>query len=99
MNTDKIKELERKVTELKQSIPPHSVKPEMLVKLEELEEELQKEKSKGERISFGSYAVVACGTLAPEINYLKKSGFLDAREILFTKPGRHEKIIESWKVI
>jgi hypothetical protein len=40
--------------------------------------------------SFEDYAVVACGTLSPEINYLKKQGFLNARRILFTKPGRHE---------
>ena len=42
------------------------------------------------RLSFGDYAVVACGTLNMELNYLKDSGFLDARKILYTKPGRHE---------
>jgi hypothetical protein len=40
--------------------------------------------------SFKDYAVVSCGTLAPELNHLEKSNFLDARKILFTKPGRHE---------
>jgi len=25
-----------------------------------------------------------------ELNYLKDSGFLDAKKILYTKPGRHE---------
>jgi len=40
--------------------------------------------------SFRDYAVVACGTLNLELNYLKKAGFLDARKILYTKPGRHE---------
>jgi len=40
--------------------------------------------------SFKDYAVVSCGTLSPELNYLKKSNFLDAKKILFTKPGRHE---------
>lgn len=40
-------------------------------------------------ISFKDYAVVACGVLAPEINALKKEGFLDAR-LLFTAPGLHQ---------
>ncbi len=42
-------------------------------------------------VSFEDYAVVSCGTLSLEINFLKKSGFLNARRILFTKPGRHER--------
>jgi hypothetical protein len=41
-------------------------------------------------ISFQEYAVVACGTLNMELNKLEKSGALDARKILYTKPGRHE---------
>ena len=44
----------------------------------------------GNRISFRDYAIVACGTLNMELNHLKDSGFLDARKILYTKPGRHE---------
>ena len=40
--------------------------------------------------SFKDYVIVACGTLSPELNYLKKDGFLDAKKILYTKPGRHE---------
>ena len=40
--------------------------------------------------SFKDYAVVSCGTLNLELNYLKTTGFLDARKILYTKPGRHE---------
>jgi hypothetical protein len=40
--------------------------------------------------SFADLAVVACGTLGPELNHLKQSGFLNARKLLFTKPGRHE---------
>ena len=44
----------------------------------------------GNQFSFRDYAIVACGTLIPELNYLKEDGFLDARKILFTKPGRHE---------
>lgn len=41
-------------------------------------------------ISFQDYVIISCGTLAPELSYLKKHGFLDARKVLFTKPGRHE---------
>ena len=42
------------------------------------------------RSSFRDYAIVACGTVNLELNYLKDSGFLDAKKILYTKPGRHE---------
>jgi hypothetical protein len=42
------------------------------------------------RPSFQDYAIVACGTLNMELNYLRDSGFLDVRKILYTKPGRHE---------
>jgi hypothetical protein len=41
-------------------------------------------------LSFRDYAIVACGTLNMELNYLRDSGFLNARKILYTKPGRHE---------
>jgi hypothetical protein len=41
-------------------------------------------------VSFQDHAIVACGTLNMELNHLKDSGFLDARKILYTKPGRHE---------
>jgi len=41
-------------------------------------------------LSFRDYAIVACGTVNLELNYLKGSGFLDAKKILYTKPGRHE---------
>jgi len=40
--------------------------------------------------SFREYAIVACGTLNMELNYLRDSGFLNAEKILYTKPGRHE---------
>jgi hypothetical protein len=36
------------------------------------------------------YAIVACGTMNMELNYLRDGGFLDVRKILYTKPGRHE---------
>jgi hypothetical protein len=42
------------------------------------------------RLSFGDYAIVACGTVNMELNYLRDSDFLDAKKILYTKPGRHE---------
>ena len=41
-------------------------------------------------ISFRDYAIVSCGTLVPELSDLKAQGFLDARKVLYTKPGRHE---------
>jgi len=41
-------------------------------------------------VSFQDYAIVACGTLNMELNHLKDGGLLDARKILYTKPGRHE---------
>ncbi len=44
--------------------------------------------------SFKDYVIVSCGTMAPELNYLKNSKFLDAGKILYTKPGRHEDSIE-----
>jgi len=34
-----------------------------------------------QRISFKDYVIVSCGTLAPELNYLKKQEFLDAKKI------------------
>ena len=45
-------------------------------------------------MSFKDYVVVACGTLAPELNYLRKKGFLDTKEIVYTTPGRHEVLKE-----
>ncbi|CAA7601695.1 Domain of unknown function DUF1638 [Acididesulfobacillus acetoxydans] len=40
-------------------------------------------------LSFKDYAIVACGTLIPELNYLKDNGFLDAK-IIYTAPGLHQ---------
>jgi hypothetical protein len=45
-------------------------------------------------LSFKDYIIVSCGTLAPELNYLKKQGFLDAKKIVYTTPGRHEVLKE-----
>jgi len=47
--------------------------------------------------SFKDSTIASCGTLAPELNYLRKEGFLDAERIVYTTPGRHEvpKELES----
>jgi len=49
------------------------------------------------QLFFKDYAIVSCGTLGPELNYLRKEGFLDAGKIVYTTPGRHEvpKELES----
>ena len=44
--------------------------------------------------SFADIAIVSCGTLSLELNYLKKEGFLDASHLFFTTPGLHEDIHE-----
>ncbi|MFZ3101029.1 MAG: DUF1638 domain-containing protein [Desulfitobacteriaceae bacterium] len=41
-------------------------------------------------ISFKNYAIVACGTMIPELNHLKENGFLDAGVVLYTAPGLHQ---------
>ncbi len=41
MNTDKAKEIEAKIAELKARLPAHSVPPQMWQELEELESELE----------------------------------------------------------
>ena len=41
-------------------------------------------------VSFSNIIIVSCGTLSPELNYLKETWFLDARHIFFTTPGLHE---------
>lgn len=41
-------------------------------------------------LSFADVAIVACGTLSPELNYLRETGFLDTPHILYTRPGLHE---------
>jgi ATP phosphoribosyltransferase regulatory subunit HisZ len=42
MSTDRIKEIEDKIADLKARWPAHSVQPSMVQELEELEEELEK---------------------------------------------------------
>ncbi|MFW5936829.1 MAG: DUF1638 domain-containing protein [Desulfosalsimonas sp.] len=40
--------------------------------------------------SFSDIAIVSCGTVSLELNYLKKEGFMDAKQLYFTTPGLHE---------
>jgi hypothetical protein len=51
---------------------------------------MKKENSDKNQSSFQDCSIVACGTMRPELNHLKETGFLDAQRILYTKPGRHE---------
>lgn len=44
-----------------------------------------------DQTSFSDIAIVSCGTLTLELNHLKETGFLDARQILYTTPGLHEE--------
>lgn len=37
-------------------------------------------------ISFSDIAIVCCGTLGPELQYLKEAGFLDAEHIFYATP-------------
>ena len=46
MSSERIKELERQIAELKRRWPAHSVPPTMLQQLDELEEELESEMNK-----------------------------------------------------
>ena len=48
-------------------------------------------------VLFEGYAIVSCGTLRPELNYLKDSGFLNADKIFYTTPGLHENVHELEK--
>jgi len=41
-------------------------------------------------ISFSDISIVSCGTLSLELNALKKEGFLDTPQILYTTPGLHQ---------
>ena len=41
-------------------------------------------------VSFEDIAIVSCGTLSLELNYLRSQGFLDADHVYFTTPGLHE---------
>jgi hypothetical protein len=43
-----------------------------------------------DQISFSDIAIVSCGTLSLELNHLKETGFLNARQVFYTTPGLHE---------
>jgi hypothetical protein len=58
--------------------------------MDEIELQGKEKMSPGLEISFEHCSIVACGTLSLELNHLRKSGFLNANRIEFTKPGRHE---------
>ena len=58
--------------------------------MDEAKSRRNRKTSTGSEISFEHCTIVACGTLSLELNHLKKSGFLNARRIEYTKPGRHE---------
>ncbi len=45
-------------------------------------------------ISFADIAIVSCGTLSLELNFLKEQGFLDSSHIYYTTPGLHQDIPE-----
>jgi hypothetical protein len=45
-------------------------------------------------VSFSDIAIVSCGTLSLELNYLRAEGFLDAKQLYYTTPGLHEDIHE-----
>jgi len=45
-------------------------------------------------MSFSDIAIVSCGTLSLELNFLKKEGFLGIAPLYFTTPGLHEDIHE-----
>ncbi|MDY6892413.1 MAG: histidine kinase [Chloroflexota bacterium] len=47
MDTERIEELEQRIAEVRQRIPPHSVPPAMLEELEELEEQLKMAREEG----------------------------------------------------
>ncbi len=50
-----------------------------------------------ENQSFKDTAIVACGTMSPEINHLVEENFLDTQHIFYTTPGLHQDIPELEK--
>jgi len=47
-----------------------------------------------ETVSFADIAIVACGTMSLELNYLRDEGFLDTPQILYTVTGLHQVVLE-----
>jgi hypothetical protein len=48
-------------------------------------------------VSFKDHVIIACGTLRMELDHLQKTGLLDARKILYIKPGGHQVPMELEK--
>ncbi len=46
------------------------------------------------QVSFSDIAIVSCGTLSLELNFLKQEGFLNSKHIYYTTPGLHQDIPE-----
>ena len=44
------------------------------------------------QLNLEKTAVVACGTLRPELTKLAEEGFLDEKKLFFTAPGLHERM-------
>jgi len=44
--------------------------------------------------SFSDIAIVSCGTMSLELNYLKQEGFLDTDHLIYITPGLHQDIPE-----
>jgi len=51
MSSERIEELEKQIAELKRRWPAHSAPPTMFQQLEELEEELEKERKRAEELA------------------------------------------------
>jgi hypothetical protein len=47
-----------------------------------------------DEVSFSDIAIVSCGTMSLELNYLKEEGFLNTPHLLYTTPGLHQDVIE-----
>lgn len=47
-----------------------------------------------EQISFSDIAIISCGTVSLELNYLKQEGFLDTEHLIYMTPGLHQDIPE-----
>lgn len=47
-----------------------------------------------EKPSLKEWAVVSCGTMSPELQHLRDSGWLDAMRIAYTTPGLHQDLPE-----
>jgi len=47
-----------------------------------------------EKESFSETAIVSCGTMSLELNYLQQEGFLDTSHLIYLTPGLHQDIPE-----